>query len=291
MLERYVIYTTNNCNCNCHYCYLDDKESQFTWEDIKILLDNIVKYNKKFTLEFLGGEPVLRWDLIVKIYEYLEYMPDVNVPEYGITTNGTILNDNIISYLKNNKKLHWAVSLDGHKTANQLRTFKDGKNTLDVVMNNIKKLQENNINFSIHMVTHPYNVAMISDSVDFFYQKGIRNIDVGIIEKTIKIDGNFCDKYLSEMIMISHRMKNYLYPDLRFGPFNYLKPKNDVRTYIKDETGKTIAESYGRSPGDITDDNIYHNTKCATKTEIGIMIQELRQKVYEMHQEPIKWEI
>jgi sulfatase maturation enzyme AslB (radical SAM superfamily) len=285
MLERYVIHVTKQCNCNCFYCYEDDKTSEYTWEEIKILLDNIVKHNKRFNIEFLGGEPVLRWDLIVKVYEYLEYTPDITVPEYAITTNGTILNENIISYLKNNKKIHWAASVDGHKTANQLRVFKDGKNTLDVVMANLNELQKNNICCSIHMVTHPYNVGYLSDSVDYFYRQGVRNIDLGIIEKTIKIDEEFCKRYLAETKIISARMKNGDYPDLHFGPFEYLKPKADVRTYIKDKNGKTLAESYGRSPGDITDTDAYQNNKCTEKTNIGEMIFNLRKNTYEMHRE------
>jgi len=96
-METYVVHVTKQCNCRCVYCYEKDKYSTYTWEEVKELIDNIVKYNRRFNIEFLGGEPLLAFDLIKKSVDYLESMNDIEVEQYVITTNGTILTDEMIS--------------------------------------------------------------------------------------------------------------------------------------------------------------------------------------------------
>lgn len=286
-METYVIHVTKECNCDCSYCYEDDKKSIYSWGEVRKLIDSIVAYrtSEEFAIEFLGGEPMMAWELIQKSYEYIEAIRDVNVVNYFITNNGTIMNEKIADYISKNRKMIYAVSLDGHKWANQLRVFKgEGKNTHDKVMENIKLLEKYGVSTSIHMVAHPYNVSMIRDSVDHLYKKGIRFIDVGTIEKTITIDEEYCDIFISELDKVSKSMVAGEYPDLEIGLFSSLKPKSDVRSYIYDEkTGKTIGESYGRSGNDLTHSNEYKVNRCEGKTEVSEMIYRIRETVYNQH--------
>jgi sulfatase maturation enzyme AslB (radical SAM superfamily) len=186
-MERYVIHVTKRCQCLCIYCYEQDKTSEYTWEEIKELIDNIIKYNKdkEFQIEYLGGEPLLAFDLIKQATAYLESFKEIKVNNYAITTNGTILTDEITEWLKQNPKVSWLASLDGTKFMNQLRIFKDSKiNTYDIVIENCKKaLKELGSNrIGIHMVTHPYNIAFLSKGIENLYNIGIRNIGVGTVE-------------------------------------------------------------------------------------------------------------
>lgn len=291
-MERYVIHVTKECNCDCLYCYEDDKTSTYTWEEIKELINKILKYrtSNKFGIEFLGGEPMLRWDLIRKSYEYLEGIQEVNVVNYVITTNGTIMNEEIADYLSKNSKLIFAVSMDGHKWSNQLRVFKESrKNTYDRVMENISFLKKYGVDSSIHMVTHLYNVAYISSSIDHLYKKGIKNIDIGTIEKTMQIDEDYCKRFIEELDIVSKKIVDGTYPDLKIGLFEWVKPYEDVRSYIKDpKTGKVVAESYGRSGNDITHANDYEVIRCKDKDKISKMIYYIRKTVYDNHQKRLK---
>lgn len=291
-MEIYVVHVTKECNCDCLYCYEQDKTSQYTWEEIKELIDKIIenRTSDEFGIEFLGGEPMLRWNLIKKSYEHLEGIKGINVIDYVITTNGTIINEEIANYLSKNKKIKFAVSMDGHKWANQLRVFKDSrKNTYDKVMGNIKYLKKYGVESSIHMVTHPYNVAFISESIDHLYKQGIKFIDVGTVESSITIDKDYCDRFVYELGIVSEKIADGVYSDLHIGLFKWLKPYSDVRSYIKDPiTGKTIAESYGRSGKDITNTNDYEVVRCTNKDEISELIYYIRKKVYNNHQIKLK---
>lgn len=291
-IERYVIHVTKKCNLDCLYCYEKDKISEYTWKEIKNLIDNIVKLSPSntFGIEFLGGEPMLEWGLIRRSYEYLESMEGLDVIDYIITTNGTIVTDDIIDYLAINPKLNMAISLDGHMHSNQLRVFKeDGKNSYFTVMENIKRLLDNNIQFGIHMVTHPYNVGFLADSIIHLYNRGIKKIDIGTIESTMKIDDAYCKRFIKELDYISKKIVDNSLTGLSIGLFNWLKPYEDVRSYIKDpDTGKVIAESYGRNGNDITHSGEYEVNRCSQKDEISEMIYHIRETVYYNHQRRLK---
>lgn len=288
-MERYVIHITKQCNCDCLYCYEDDKTSIYTWQEIKELIDNIIKYrtNDTFSIEFLGGEPMLRWDLVKQAYEYLESLGVVNVEDYCITTNGTIMNEEIADYLSKNTKLRFAVSMDGSKWANQLRVFKESRvNTYDTVMQNIKYLIEVGVDASIHMVTHLYNVGFLAHSIDTLYKQGITNIGIGTIEKTMTIDENYCNRFIKELSIVSDKIISGEYKNLKIAELEYVKPYEDVRSYIKDPaTGKVVAESYGRSGDDITmTATEYDVNRCDFKTDVSEMIYYIRKTVYDNHQ-------
>ena len=105
MLETYVLHITKECNMQCIYCYEKDKTSTYTWDELKTLLNNIIKHNRNFNLEFLGGEPCLRTDLIKETVNYLESIENLNVDNYIITTNGTIINDELIDLMKKYQKI------------------------------------------------------------------------------------------------------------------------------------------------------------------------------------------
>ena len=99
-METYVIHVTKQCNMQCKYCYEEDKTSIYSWDEIKKFIDILVsKSPDQFIVEFLGGEPLLAWDLIRQAYEYLESFPNKQIESYALTTNGTILTDEILDYL------------------------------------------------------------------------------------------------------------------------------------------------------------------------------------------------
>lgn len=287
MLETYVIHVTKQCNCDCLYCYEKDKESLYTLEEVKEYVDQLLAYRTcdEFVVEFLGGEPMLAFDIICGIYEYLEEKEEIRIPSYGITTNGTIMNEEILAYLQQHPKLHVAASLDGHIYANQLRVFKESrKNTYEAVIKNLHLLQEHGISCSVHMVTHPYNVAFIADSIDILYAEGIRRIGLGTVESTMPIDEDYCERFIQECDLVSKKICSGDYEGLHIHEFEGVKPVSDVRSYIRDASGKVIGESYGRAGEDITYAAQYQVTRCTEQTKVSVMIQRIRETVYQQHQ-------
>lgn len=292
-METYVVHVTKLCNMNCYYCYEQDKTSTYTWEEVKEYVDKIIenRTDDVFHIEFLGGEPMMAWDIIKKAYEYIEieYHDVVEVDSYGITNNGTILTDEQAEYLSNNKRLTYAISLDGHKWANQLRVMKDGTNSYDIVIKNIEKCKEYGIDFNVHMTTHPYNIAFLEEGIWHLYDRGVRRFGIGTVESTIDIDEHYGKSFVEKLNRVSKKIVKENIKDIHIDLFEYIKSKDDVRTYIHDENGKLIGESYGRSGSDISDrDDLYNIRKSSGDYPIGELIYSIRKQVYLNHQKNLE---
>jgi len=283
--ETYVLHITKQCNMQCRYCYEKDKTSKYTWEEIKYLLDNIIKYNKAFSLEFLGGEPTLEPQYIRNTVEYLKSIKDLDV-NFVITTNGTLLPQDLVDLLKENNNISWHASMDGNTFMNCLRITKDGYNSHDLVLENHKLLEkEIGINrIGIHTIIHPFNVAFFSEGVKHLYENGVRCIGVGIIENTIKIGREFVLEYIKQHDIVSKEFHNY--PGLNLSSFSSLKPREDQRHYIRDDTGKVILETYGRAQDDIKDTEEFKTQP--SYSDIGDLIVDLREFVYKRHHKRVK---
>lgn len=120
---------TDDCNLRCKYCIYSDhykymtgyKKTKLTWEVAKKAVDiymnnfkNIASINayRNPTICFYGGEPLLNFDIIEKIVEYIKSNYRHFECSYTITTNGLLLNDKISKFLKGNN-FGVCVSIDG----------------------------------------------------------------------------------------------------------------------------------------------------------------------------------
>lgn len=283
--ETYVVHVTRKCNMNCLYCYEDDKTSVFTWKEIEEYLTNLLSYApENFMIEFLGGEPMLEFEHIRKTVAFV----GDRCKNYTITTNGTILEQHHIDWLLQHPEVRFAISVDGPGASNMFRLTKENKSSWPICKENIKTLHDVGIYPTIHIVTHPYNVAYLYDTVRVLYSLAIRTIGMGTVEKTIRIDQRYCDEFIRQHQQISQSIINGTFKDLHIDVLNSLKPESDVRTYIRDDVGKVIGETYGRAKGDISDQEYYAVQKCEQSDEVGQMILNIRRTVYENHQQMLR---
>lgn len=145
---------TNACNLNCPYCYIDKNPYYLSIENIKKIVDAILnecekESIKKLCLRFAGGEPLLNRDAIEYTISCIERKKAELKVGYGIITNGTLLDDEIISWIMKNNILV-CISLDGIKEWHDLtRSFMNGKGSFEIVKKNIDLLHRKKIHVSI----------------------------------------------------------------------------------------------------------------------------------------------
>ena len=96
-----TICVTHNCNLDGVYCYQNhDTTGRMTFDTAKKCLDYIFEHIPDYAVDgvelgFIGGEPLLEFELIRKMYEYShEKYADVEQIFYA-TTNGTVLTDDM----------------------------------------------------------------------------------------------------------------------------------------------------------------------------------------------------
>lgn len=103
------ILPTNKCNFSCTYCYSREGRDSTTIpvealnRTLEFFINPLRVKSRELTVSYLGGgEPMLAWDLFKHSLEYSSEL----ARRYGfelmnsVNTNGSILNEEIIDYLK-----------------------------------------------------------------------------------------------------------------------------------------------------------------------------------------------
>lgn len=175
-----TICVTHTCNLNCIYCYENKKDnySKLSFDKAIKIIDGIFeeKQDEVDGIEFcfIGGEPLLEFDLIKNIVEYyklLEKQPNCNYI-FSATTNGTILNSDMKKWLiKNKNKFILCLSLDGNKETQDYNRDKSfDKIDLNFFFNNYP-------NQGIKMTISQYSIYKLSENVKFIHSLGFKRIN------------------------------------------------------------------------------------------------------------------
>ena len=116
-------FITSRCNMQCAYCVFRNGEilpikDQFSFDAIcdKILQVISITRPDEIDFTFTGGEPLLQFDRIVLITNYVESycLKEGLKYTFQITTNGSIVSPEILLFMAQ-KKMKVTISLDGHK--------------------------------------------------------------------------------------------------------------------------------------------------------------------------------
>ncbi|WP_033164062.1 radical SAM protein [Clostridium sp. KNHs205] len=176
----FTVLTLNiihECNLRCKYCFEEIDFRQDTLKmtkDIAIIaIDKFIKqlHGKQGYIIFTGGEPLLNYRLIQYLVQYIKNTK-VNI-SYMIKTNGTLLTEEKIKFLIENK-FDVQISLDGFRKVNDLnRIYPDGSGTYDKVISVIDQFVAHNYCEQLFLhgtVTHD-TVPYISDSFSVISKK------------------------------------------------------------------------------------------------------------------------
>lgn len=147
---KLIVNPTMNCNFKCWYCYEDHIKDSKLKEDVLNsifkLIDNISQKEelKTFVLSFFGGEPFLYYKKVIEpIIEYTRKTFDENkvTIQISFTTNGYLLNDEIVTKLVDFRVTDLQITLDGYKDFHdKVRFVSKTKGSYDEIIQNIKRL-------------------------------------------------------------------------------------------------------------------------------------------------------
>lgn len=181
-LKNVTLQLTQNCNLRCKYCVYSGSYTNRTHNNKRMseetafkaleFLQEHSRNSKRITVGFYGGEPLLEFDLIKKCVEYSKKLFFGKELFFTITTNGTIMNEEIIDFLAENN-FSTVISLDGSKEVQDAnRVFADNNTgTFDTVMNTIQFIKERNETYLSKQIRFNAVVDLDKDfkcSNDFF---------------------------------------------------------------------------------------------------------------------------
>jgi len=144
---------TKNCNFYCRYCKYASSNSitrgheniNMSWETAKASVDFLYEHSpdsSELIIAFCGGEPLLNFDLIVKVITYVNSIFQTKKIKYMLTINGSLLDDKIIEFFVQHE-VGLTISLDGPEyIQNKHRKYyANGGDTYQDVMRKIQTIK------------------------------------------------------------------------------------------------------------------------------------------------------
>ena len=124
------LWLTDGCNLKCTYCFQD------RYKPVTTMTQDVLEQTIRFINEinpqgvaFFGGEPLLAQKAMKQV------LAQTSVEKYFLTTNGTLLNDDIFDWLELHK-VHLNLSLDGDKETQDY--WRD--NSYDRIVENLPRI-------------------------------------------------------------------------------------------------------------------------------------------------------
>lgn len=180
-MEDLILQVTQSCNLRCEYCIYSEnnasrhgrqhRDAVMSYDKAVQIINFFMEHSRnKVIIGFYGGEPLLAFDLIKKIVQYIHSAFPERKVEYSITTNGTLLNNEIIEFFIR-EKFQMTLSIDGSKEIHDKnRHFQSGRGSFDVIVQKLTKLEQTFPKFFENVTTNTvinpeYNV---NNYIDFF---------------------------------------------------------------------------------------------------------------------------
>ncbi len=145
-----ILFIVQECNLRCTYCYGEEGEYNNKGKmPLKIAKDAInylfehSEDKKNISVTFFGGEPLLDFSMIKEVVYYAkELEKNFNKKiSFSITTNGTLITDEIEQFLKDHK-FSVRISIDGEKEVHDANRFYPNKTgSYQEIINNTENLR------------------------------------------------------------------------------------------------------------------------------------------------------
>lgn len=173
-LNQVRFFVTEECNMGCPGCFVrfkyrnDEEFESSDAEKARQVVDFLREENEgeSFHIHFLGGEPLLKMDLIRETIEYTKEVCEETDYRFSVTTNATVVTDERADYLAEHDVVT-GVSFDGVGELNdESRMYLNGEGTYDDAVEGYRKLKEHLDEVGILITPQPLNIDELDDIVE-----------------------------------------------------------------------------------------------------------------------------
>lgn len=254
-LSVITLQITQQCNLRCEYCVYSGKY-QNRGHSSEIMDDTVARQSIDFLalhsidsshvhIGFYGGEPLLRFQFIKDQIDYAHKRLHGKQITFGLTTNGTLLNREIIEYFAENN-VSIIISLDGDKVSHDKnRKFANSeKGSFDIIINKLKEICEF---YPEYFKTISFNVVI--DPETPFKNTALFFKNNSLINNSFITAGLISNQYVVEEALSSEIFKE----EYGYELFKYFLYKLNV---LKKEDVSNLFEGYFRGIKRIEDREI-----------------------------------
>lgn len=179
LISSAFLNVTQKCNLKCKYCFVCQQPKEITYEvaqdAAKFLARNALESGTTPSINFFGGEPMLRYKDIIK--PLTEWIRDVygDKFELSLTTNGTLLTEEIMEFFEENN-IGMLFSIDGDKTTQDInRPYHSGKGSFESLEHVIDLVLKYHPNMTFRATVDPPTHKELFNNYMFAVRKGYTN--------------------------------------------------------------------------------------------------------------------
>ncbi|MGD2250716.1 MAG: SPASM domain-containing protein [Candidatus Methanofastidiosia archaeon] len=180
----FTILTTTNCNLDCPYCFEKKGTTTMDTSTCERVIECIKKFIAKYrpielNIRIFGGEPLLYMDPMVTVLDYFTgYCTEHSVDfTADITTNGTLLTQDVMTQLEKYPMGVAQVTLDGPKDMhNKKRIYKNGKGTYEDIISALHILKDSFMELKVRINVDSTNKDAIPILLDDLKERGLGGI-------------------------------------------------------------------------------------------------------------------
>ena len=170
-IRMLILGLTGQCNFACVYCYANAQpKTRMSFVTAKKAIDMAAASGQTFVLQFSGGEPLLAFDLMEEITDYVEQkrLPAI----LQIQTNASLIDRRIAAFFRDHR-IGVGISMDGRPAQNdELRKLPDGSGTSRKILAGVATLAEAGVSTGITCVVTDSNVRQLGGIVEMAYYMG-----------------------------------------------------------------------------------------------------------------------
>jgi radical SAM protein with 4Fe4S-binding SPASM domain len=168
-------HITERCNKQCRHCYQNEHYSHdLPLSELQLVLSRmeeaLIKWDKKGSLSFTGGEPLVRKKELFSLMKEVDQMPSFEF--YDLLTNGSLILDDVALALKNQSKLRRVqVSLEGAtlETNDAIR----GDGSYVETLNSIRTMKKYGLTISVMTTVSKMNYGEIPQLIELLNREGV----------------------------------------------------------------------------------------------------------------------
>lgn len=172
-----VMNLTTDCNLRCKYCYASAgiKKEYMAITCARKIIDEMFSVNDEISVLFHGGEPLMNYEVIKEVIDYVKNKYNDKKINYFIQTNCILIDKEKSSFLKKNN-IKICISIDGNtEESNGCRINEKGKNSLSHIKKAINILKSDNNEITALAVLNKKNYMFVDEIIDFFVSNDINN--------------------------------------------------------------------------------------------------------------------
>jgi uncharacterized protein len=180
------LHLTDQCNLRCSYCYEDRAQRSPGVMSLSTAQEIAARHlmeegpHARVELDFIGGEPLLAWDRIVGVVDYVHQHKWPRKFSFSFTTNGTLFNDEIKAWLDKRSCVSFSFSIDGTRAAHDLNRCGSYERVIPHVPWALDRCARMGMEKRVKMTIGPDTVSMIADGIAELHAMGFDRIDANV---------------------------------------------------------------------------------------------------------------